>query len=143
MKTTTLGLALMTFAGAAAAGDLSEPRYHESDDYSAQVYYRVDFGGVRGHAQSVGLRFDSVRAEAAGAPSLLQVRFGQAGLDKLAVNGVDLRGALISSGQTEGGFFASLTAAQWAALGFTVFVFANVAADASDDTTDVTGTGGG
>ena len=85
MKRIALGLALATFAGAAAAGDLSEPRYYESNDYSAQVFYRVDFGGVRGHAQSVGLRLDSVRAEAAGAPSLLHVSFGQAGLDRLAV----------------------------------------------------------
>lgn len=142
MKKIALGLVLATFAGAAAAGDLSEPRYYESNDYSAQVFYRVDFGGVRGHAQSVGLRLDSVRAEAAGAPSLLHVSFGQSGLDRLAVNGLDLRGVALAAGQSEGGFFASLTGAQWAALGFTVFVFANVAADASDDTTDVPGTGG-
>jgi hypothetical protein len=143
MKRTALGLVLATFAGAAAAGDLSEPRYYESNDYSAQVFYRVDFGGDRGQAQSVGLRFDSVRAEAAGAPSLLQVRYGAQGLDKLAVNGLDLRGALVSSSQNGGGFFSSLTGAQWAALGFTVLVFGSVAADASDDTeVNVSGTGG-
>ena len=144
MKRIAVGLALATFAGAVAAGDLSEPRYSESDDYSARVYYRVDFGGTRGSAQSVGLRFDSVRAEAAGAPSLLRLAFGETGLNQFAVNGVDLRGALLSSGQSEGGgFFGSLTAAQWAALGFSLFVFANVAADLSEDTTDIYVSGSG
>ena len=142
MTKTVLGLALAMFAGAAAAGDLSEPRYYESNDYSAQVYYRVDFGGVRSHAHSVGLRFDSVRAEAAGAPSLLQVRFGQAGLDKLAVNGVDLRGALISSGQSEGGFFASLNAAQWVALSYATGLILLGSSGALDDDSTASGTGG-
>ena len=147
MKKTALGLALATFAGAAAAGDLSEPRYYESNDYSAQVYYRVDFGGDRGQAQSLGLRFDSVRAQAAGAPSLFAARFNGQGLDRLAVSGMDLRGAMLSSNQSEGGFFSSLTGTQWLALGFTAVVFGAVAADATEDSTDVvdigTGSGGG
>jgi hypothetical protein len=142
-----MGLVLATFAGAAAAGDLSEPRYHESSDYSAQVYYRVDFGGVRGQAQSLGLRFDGVRAQAAGAPALFQASFSGHGLDRLAVNGVDLRGAMLSSGQKAGGgFFGSLSAAQWIALGFTVLVFGSVAAHATEGTdapVSGTGTGGG
>jgi len=121
MKKTALGLVLATFAGAAAAGDLSEQRYYDSNDYSAQVYYRVDFGGSSGPAaQSVGLRFDNVRAQASGAPAMLQARFGAEGLNTLAVSGVDLRGAWIAANQSEGGgFFGNLSVAQWAALGFT------------------------
>src|SRR5690242_9755224 len=140
MKRTMLGLALAMFAGAAAAGDLSEPRYYESNDYSAQVFYRVEFGGTRGHAQSVGLRFDSVKAEAAGAPSLLQVRFGEQGLDRLAVSGVDLRGAMLASGQSEGGFMSQLGLSQWIALGWTAALLTVAATDALDD--DTSGTGG-
>lgn len=139
---TAMGLVLAMFAGAAAAGDLSEPRYHESSDYSARVYYRVDFGGPAAGAQSLGLRFDSVRAEAAGAPSLFQLSVGAQGVDRVAVNGVDLRGAMISSGQNGGGFFASLSGAQWVALGFTVLVFGTVASDATQTTDDPSGTGG-
>ena len=141
MKKTVLGLVLATFAGAAAAGDLAEPRYYESNDYSAQVFYRVEFGGTRGHAQSVGLRFDSVRAEAAGAPSLLQVRFGEQGLDRLAVNGLDLRGAMLASGQSGGGFFSSLNVAQWVAIGWTV-ALVTVSATGALDEDDPSGTGG-
>jgi hypothetical protein len=139
---TAMGLVLAMFAGAAAAGDLSEPRYHESSDFSARVYYRVDFGGQAAGAQSLGLRVDSVRAEAAGAPSLLQLNFGAQGVDRVAVNGVDLRGAMVSSSQSGGGFFASLSGAQWVALAFTVVVFGSVAADATESTDDPSGTGG-
>ena len=148
MKRAALGVALATFAGAAAAGDLSEPRYTESNDYSAQVYYRVDFGGDRGQIQSLGLRFDSVRAEAAGAPPMFRAQFNGQGLDQLALAGVDLRGAMLASNQASGGgFFSSLTAAQWVALGFTVLVFGSVAMDATEDvevpTSGSGGSGGG
>ncbi len=140
MKISALGLALATFAGAAAAGDPAELRNYESNDYSARLYYRMDFGGNQRQAQSVGLRLDNERAAARGAPSLFQARFGEQGLDKLAVNGVDLRGAMLSSNQAGGGgFFSSLSAAQWVALGFTTLVFVTVAYDASED--DPSGTG--
>lgn len=141
MKKMALGLVLATFAGAAAAGDLTEMRQYDAGDYSAQVYYRVDFGGVRGHDQSLGLRFDNERATAAGAPALFQARFGAQGLDRLAVSGVDLRGAMLSSNQSGGGFFSAMTPAQWIALGFTGLVFVAVAADASDSDGGSGGTG--
>jgi hypothetical protein len=140
MKNVALGLILATFAGAAAAGDLSEPRYQDSNDYSALAYYRVDFGGTRGHAQSVGLRFDSVRAQAAGAPPMLQASFDGQGLNRLAVTGVDLRGAMLAANQSEGGFWASLTTTQMVALGLTVLTLGIVAADSADD--EPSGTGG-
>lgn len=145
MKKFALGLMLAAFAGSAAAGDLAEPRYHESGDYSAQVYYRVDFGGDRGQAQSLGLRFDGVGAAAAGAPALFKASFTRDGLAELALGGLDLRGAMLSSNQSSGGgFFSKLTAAQWAALGFTVIVFGTVAIDATESTdVPVTGSGSG
>ena len=141
MKKTALGLVLAMFAGAAAAGDLSQQRY-ESNDYSAQVYYRVDFGGSSGPAaQSVGLRFDNERAHAAGAPAVLAARFGAQGLNTLAVNGVDLRGAYLAANQAEGGgFFSNLTVAQWVALGFTGLVLGVAVSEAvSDDEPSDTG----
>jgi hypothetical protein len=142
MKKTALGLVLATFAGAAAAGDLAEPRNYESNDYSAQVFYRVDFGGERGYGQSLGLRFDNERAHAAGAPAMFQARFGEQGLDKLAVNGVDLRGAMLASNQSGGGMFANLSVGQWIAIGYTALLFGVVATDALDEDAASTGTGG-
>lgn len=141
-----LGVLLATVAGSAAAGDLSEPRYYESNDYSAQVYYRLDFGGPSRHAQSVGLRFDSVRAEAAGAPSILQVRFGEQGLDRLALNGLDLRAAMLASGQTEGGmagWFSGLSTVELVGLAVVGVGFIAVGADVADEEDDsLPGTGG-
>lgn len=144
MKRMILVLALATFAGAAAAGDLAEMREYEGNDYSAQVYYRVDFGGTFAQAQSLGLRFDNERAAAAGAPSLLQARFGAQGIDRLTVSGVDLRGAMLAANQSEGGsFFGELTVTQWIALGFTAIVFGTVAADAAEGSdSESSGTGG-
>lgn len=144
MKKTVLGLALSTFAGAAAAGDLSEPRYHESNDFSAQVVYTVAFGANSASAQSVGLRFDSVRAQAAGAPSLMHARFGAQGLDKLSLNGLDLRGLMLASNQTEGGitgFFKSLTPMQIVGLSVTVLLTGAALADINEGEPDASGTG--
>lgn len=142
MKRLATGLLMATFSVAAAAGDLSEPRYYESDDYSAQVYYRVDFGGAAAQAQSLGLRFDRVNAQAAGAPALFQASLGSQGFDRVAINGVDLRGPMLAAGQSEGGFFGSLSLAQWAALGFTAVVFGSVAMDATESDNATQGSGG-
>jgi hypothetical protein len=145
MRITAL-VVLLGFAGTAVAGDLAEPRTYEANDYSAQVYYRLDFGGDHRQAQSLGLRFDNQRAAAAGAPALLAARFGAQGLDQLALNGVDLRGAMLASNAKEGGgFFSGLSTGQWIAIGFSALVFGSVAADAVDGTSepDVGGTGTG
>jgi hypothetical protein len=143
MKQSALGLMLAVFAGAAAAGDLAERRDYGAGDYSAQLYYRMDFGGDRGQARSLGLRFDNERAAQAGAPSLLQARFGAQGIDRLTISGVDLRGAMVASGQSGGGFFSSLTVPQWIALGFTTIVFGTVVIDATEEADpDPTGSGG-
>ena len=134
MKNLALGLVLAASTGTAMAGDLADLRTYESNDYAARVYYRMDFNGDGRQMQSVGLRFDSERAMANGAPSLFLASFGEQGLQKLAVSGVDFRGAMLSANQTEGGWFGSeMTMSQWLALGFTAVVFTMVAVDASDD----------
>ena len=71
-------------------------------------------------------------------------RFGGGGLTTLAVNGVDLRGAMLAANAKEGGgFFSNLTAAQWVAVGFTVIVFGSVASDAVDSQDDPSAGGSG
>lgn len=147
MRNTALGLLLAAFSGAAAAGDLIESRDdYASSDYAAQAYYRVDFGGTRQQVQSVGLRLDNRAAQSHGAPAMFQANFGSQGLDRLALNGVDLHGAMVAAGEGEGtGFFGSLSLSQIIALGATVLIAADVAADASDGNNDASpnGTGSG
>ena len=139
-----MGLVLATFAGAAAAGDQYPQGYQDADGYSAQVSYRLEFGGQADATQHVELRLDRTRAQAWGAPSLLKLTLGAQGVERAAVAGLDLRRAAISAGQQEGtGFFGSLSPAQWVALGFTVIVFGTVAADAADTIEDPSGTGSG
>ena len=146
MRIPVLGLVLAAFSGAAAAGDLIESRDdYSSDDDAAQAYYRLDFGGTRHQVQSVGLRFDNRAAQAHGAPAVFQMNFGAQGLDRLAVNGVDLHGIALAAGQNAPGFWASLSWTQIIALSATVLIAADVAADASDGNNDTSpsGTGGG
>lgn len=137
MKNWALGLVLAASAGAAVASD-ADLRNYESNDYSARVYYRMDFAGNARPAQSFGLRLDNERAMAAGAPSLVQASFGELGLQKLAVSGVDFRAVSLANGVA----MSSFTPAQWLALGFTAVVFATVAVDATDsEDPETTGTG--
>ena len=145
MKKMAWGLALAGLActSAAAAGDLTERRDYEPGSYSAQLYYRVDFGGTRGQAQSLGLRFDNERAAAAGAPPLMQARFGAQGIDRLTLSGTDVRGPAIAANQAGGGFFSSLTATQWVALIFTTLVLGTVAIDATEEADDEPSGSGG
>jgi hypothetical protein len=146
MKTMTLGLALAAFAGTAAAGDLADRREYEAGSYAAHVYYRVDFGGDRGQAQSLGLRFDNERASAAGAPSLFKASFGEQGLEQFKVSGVDLRGAMLAANQNEGGFIEKITSMstpQLVAMGATLVLFTVVAIDVGEgDAESGPGTGG-
>lgn len=135
MRILALGLVLVTGAGTVSAAELADPREYASDDYSAQVFYRLEFGGRQPGAQSLGLRLDNERAATAGAPALLQARLGDQGLAQFSVNGVDLRGTLLSSGEDSGGgFFSKISVAQWIALGFTTLVLGNVIAGATEDT---------
>jgi hypothetical protein len=146
MNKTALGLVLAAFAGTAAAGDLADRREYEAGSYAAHVYYRVDFGGDRGQAQSLGLRFDNERMSAAGAPSLLKASFGAQGMEQLKVSGFDLRGAMLAANQNEGGFLdkiGAMSTAQLVAMGVTTVLFVIVAADVTqDEDTGLPGTGG-
>ena len=143
MKKVLAGLLCASFVGTAAAGDFDamDARYADSNDYSAKVFYRMDFGGVNAaSAQSVGLRFDNVLAESRGAPALFQAKFDGMG-PTLALQGVDLRGVNAAAGQDGGGFFSGLTTAQWIGLGFTGLVFGTIVVEAADSD-DTSGTGG-
>lgn len=140
MRIPVLAVVLASCTGAAMAGD--PVMRADANDYTGQVYYRVDFGGPRLAAQSVGLRFDQDRAAARGAPALFQASLGTQGAGTVAVNGLDLRGAMIANQATDRG---GLTAGQWVGIGFTALVFAAIAVEAadSDDEVPPTGTGAG
>jgi len=138
MKNWALGLVLAASAGTAMASDHDDLRTYESNDYAARVYYRMDFAGNGRPAQSFGLRLDNERAMAAGAPSMIQASFGELGLQKLAVSGVDFRSADLANGID----FSSFTPMQWLALIFTGVVFTTVAVDATDgEDPEASGTG--
>jgi len=139
MKNLALGLVLAASAGTAMASDPADLRTYESNDYAARVYYRMDFAGNGRPAQSFGLRLDNERAMANGAPSLVQASFGELGLQKLAVSGVDFRSVALANGID----FSSFTPIQWLAVGFTAVVFTAVAVDATDgEDPETAGTGG-
>ena len=139
MRSLVLGLALSGFVGAAAAGDVySDARYADGNDYSAKLFYAVDFGGTQAGAQSMGLRFDNERAASRGAPALFKASFDGLGTPSVKLQGVDVMGPM-ALGAT-GGF----TAAQIGGLVFTGLVFGAIVIEAADDNDpEVVGTGGG
>jgi hypothetical protein len=144
-----VGIVLAGFVGTAAAGDdtWADARYADGNDYSAKLFYSLDFGGDQGHAQSMGLRFDNVLAASRGAPALFQASFnGQAAVPSLKLQGVEVAGPAMAAGQSEGGgVFSNLTAAQWVGIAFTGLVFGSIVVEAadSDDEVPVTGSGTG
>jgi hypothetical protein len=143
MRSLVVGAVLAGFVGSAAAGDnLADARYADGNDYSAKLFYAVDFGG-KGNAQSLGLRFDNELAASRGAPALFQASFdNNAALPTLSLQGVTVAGPAMAAGQASGGFFASLSAAQVAGLVFTGLVFAGIVVEAADSDDPVTsGTG--
>ena len=139
-----VGIALAGFVGSAAAGGdaFADARYADGNDYSAKVFYSLDFGS-QGHAQSVGLRFDNERASERGAPALFQASFDGQAAPSVKLQGIDLTGPAMAAGQKEGaGPFAGFTTVQWVGFGLTVVLFGVVAADVtSGDDEPVTGTG--
>lgn len=145
MKKALLGVLFASFVGTATAAELDAwdaSRYADSNDYSARLFYRLDFGGTLAQAQSVGLRFDNERAASRGAPAMFQARLDGQG-STVMLNGLDLRGPALSAGQDGGGgFFSSLTTAQWVGLAFTGLVFGTIVFEAADDDDPTTGTGG-
>jgi len=130
-----VGIVLAGFVGAAAADD--------GNDYSARVFYSLDFGS-QGQVQSMGLRFDNELAAERGAPALFQARFdGGSSLPVLSLQGVDVAGPAMAAGQSEGGgMFSGLTTAQWIGIAFTGLVFGTIVVEAADSSdTTVSGTG--
>lgn len=137
MRTLGLGLLLAGFAGMAVAGDgaLDEARYADGSDYTAKLFYQLDFGGPAERAQSLGLRFDNDRAEARGAPALFKASFsGGDTLPTLAVQGVDIAGPAFAARQNEDddGRLGGLTTGQWIGVAFTAAVFGTIIFESAD-----------
>lgn len=141
MRSLVVGAVLAGFVGSAAAGGdtLADARYADGNDYSAKLFYAVDFGG-KAHAQSLGLRFDNELAAARGAPALFQASFdNDARLPTLSLQGVPVAGPALAAGQNQGGFFANLSVAQIVGLVFTGVVFAGIVVEAADSEDTTTG----
>lgn len=140
MRSLVLGLALSGFVGTAAAGDTyADARYADGNDYSAKLFYAVDFGGTQPGSQSMGLRFDNERAASHGAPALFKASFDGQGAPSVKLQGVDVMNT-VQLGLAEG-----WSAAQIGGLVFTGVIFAAIVVEAADDDepTTTVGTGGG
>lgn len=147
MQKLILGAALASVIGSAAAGPVDRTdSFYAGNDYSAKVYYRLDFGGASSGGQTLGLRFDNELANSRGAPAVFQLAFDGSGTPSARLYGLELRGPALSAGESGvGGFFSSLTGAQWVGLGFTALVFGVVVDTATknnDTTTTASGSGG-
>jgi len=145
MRKVLWGVLFASFMGTATAAELDSwdaARYADSNDYSARLFYKLDFGGTLAQSQTVGLRFDNERAAARGAPAMFQARLDGQG-STVMLNGLDLRGPALAAGQSSGGgFFSTLTAAQWIGIGFTGLVFGTIVFEATDDEDTADGSGG-
>jgi hypothetical protein len=146
MRSAAAVVFLACVSGPALADELDrmDARFHDSADFSAQAYYRLDFGGTVAGGQGLGFRVDNERAAALGAPSMLKVQFGGQGLQDLRVNGLDLRQAMLAS-QAVGGGLGGMTFAQMFAVGFAAVVTTAIvveSASADDDPPPPTGSGG-
>jgi hypothetical protein len=133
---------------AAASGDEAWTASNaDGNDYSARLFYSMNFGGPAAGAHAMGLRFDNDRAALRGAPALFQASLdsGQA-LPSLKLQGVEVAGPAVAAQQGEGGgMFSGLSFGQIAGLVFTGLVFTTIVVEASDDdeTAAPSGTGGG
>lgn len=140
MRKLGLGLFLAGFAGVAAAGDGTlDSAYADGNDYSAKLFYRMDFGGRTPGLQSVGLRFDNDRAEARGAPALFKTTFTSASpLPTFALQGVDIIGPVYATRQNDDdaslddGRLGWLTPGQWIGVTFTAVVFGAILFESAD-----------
>jgi hypothetical protein len=146
MRKLALGMILAGFVGAAAAegNAIADMQYADGNDYAAKVYYSLDFG--RGHAQSLGLRFDNVLAASHGAPALFQARLdGRSSLPTLSLQGVDIAGPALAANQDETpSLLGNLTLGQILGIVFTGFVFTGILYEASNnDEPSPAGTGSG
>ena len=146
MRKIILGLALASYVGAAAAGELDRADAASSDnDYSATAYYRLDFGGPAASSQSVGLRFDDRLAAARRAPAAFQLSLDTSGVTSVQLRGVTLGGAALAAneGEQKKAWWQRLSVGEWIAIGFTGVVFiAAVGQGGGNDNAGATGTGG-
>lgn len=147
MKKVLWGLFCASFVGTAAAGELdyaTDAQY--SNAYAAKVVYKVDFGGTRAGAQTLGLRFDTPRMEARGAPAFLQAKFDNTGT-VMSLNGLELRGAANSAGANKGGtMWYDMSTGQWIVVGAMAVFFGTVVSNIGTNYschTHVVGTGSG
>jgi hypothetical protein len=141
MRKTFLIIAMAGFVGSAAAGEIDRgDSFHDGNDYSAKAYYRLDFGGTRAPTQGVGLRFENELARSHGAPAVIDFNLNSNAGASARLYGVELRGSTLTAGAAPGGFFSSLTGAQWAGLALTAVVFGTVISSATnkDDVPDST-----
>ena len=130
MKKALWGVLCACFAGTASAGELDYTS--TSNDYAAKLFYRVDFGGTADTTQSVGLRFDTARAEALGAPAFLQARFNGRGTSVM-LSGLDLNDMAMAARATGDPTYGGLTLAQWVGIGSVVVVGGAMAITISND----------
>jgi hypothetical protein len=146
MRSAVAVVFLVCAAGAAHADDLDrmDARFHDSSDFSAQAYYRLEFGGTAGGTRGLGFRVDNERAVALGAPAMLNVQFGNQGLHDLRVNGMDLRRVAAAS-QAVGGGLAGMNFAQILAVSIMAVVTTAIvveSANPDDDPPPPDGSGG-
>src|SRR5688500_18791473 len=95
-----LGMVLAGFVGTAAAGGdaWSDARYADGNDYSAKLFYSMNFGGQVDRSQAMGLRFDNVLSAERGAPALFQASFdGQQALPTVKLQGVEVAGPVFAA----------------------------------------------
>lgn len=145
MRGWVLAVALLTVSGGAAAGDIyDDARYYDSSDYAAQAYYRLDFGTTSQFQTRhvVGFRMDNERGMRLGLPSVVKTEFSSDGLQRLALNGMDLRGMLMANGAT-GNWWGDLTMGEIVTVGAAVLAVGfGTAAALDDDKSGGGGTGG-
>lgn len=138
MRAQICALLAVACCGSANAGEFHEVERYEAGDFATRAYWRMDFGGSAASAQGVGLRFDSERGYAIGAPATVHLQFGDGSVQALSVNGVDLRQNLAAA-QNEGGFFSfftSMTTPQLVAVGVAFTATTAIAVSAARDDDD-------
>lgn len=137
MRKLVWGAVLAGFVGSAGAADDSwaDARYADGNDYSARVFYSMNFGGQQAGAHTMGLRFDSERASLRGAPALFQASLAShEAMPSVKLQGVEVAGPALAARQAEGGgMFSGLSVGQWIGLAFTGVVFGTIVVEAADN----------
>jgi len=150
MRGWVLAVAFLTVSGGAAAGDIyDDARYYDSSDYAAQAYYRLDFGTTSQFQTRhvVGFRMDNERGMRLGLPSVVKTEFGSDGVNRIAMNGMDLTGLTLANGAA-GNWWGELTVGEWVTVGaaFLAVGFGTAAAlddDENNPPASGSGSGGG